>query len=374
MTHARFIPVALAILLVATVAFAQPKPAAVPTARALVISTELVEKDGPYARNMNDWTARFVALLTGKLGLPAGNIRVLAAKADARPARVTEVAEVAKGGEVATSSTSSTSSTFSSTLANVRSAFAALGKELRPEDQFVLILIGYGAVTDPVAKLCLAGEDLKATTLADLLDALPTRKVVILNFAGGGAEFLEKYARPGRVVVTACGKTRQGGQSYLAEFFLAAYESRRDGTITVLEAFNESARRCINWYHRQYKIPPPKDLPEDAPPPKRQVEVRTAEARRLFQKFYAGIPDLEMVVSEINEDDDVDPKADGIEDLPLRREAGEHASIEDRGDADEAVLHWSQSKHRVLTGKPDEEGALAARTVLGSPKLLPPAE
>lgn len=319
-----------------------------PTTHALILSTQTMEAESPYARNMRDWIDRFVKLLTGKAGVPVENVRLLAATADekSRPAA------------------------SECTLENVKAAFAALGKTMTGADQFVLVIIGYGTVTDPVAKLCLPGPDLKTTTLAEMLDALPTRRIVIINCAGGGAEFLEKYARPGRVIVSACGKTGQGGRSYFAEFFLAAYESGKadadgDGKTTLLEAFNRSAHECINWYHRQYKIPPPKD----APPGPRKVEVRTEEARRLFKKFYEGIPDLEMVVPEQDEDPSVDPKSEDLEDLPLRREAVEHASLEDRGETFGA-LHWSENKHRPLTGKPGEEGELAARTVLGSPQLL----
>ncbi len=341
----------LALLLVVAPAFSQSKP---PTARALVVCSELVEKDGPYARNLADWSKRFVPVLTGKCGVSVENIRLLGPAADAasKPA----VAEC--------------------TLANVQAAFKDLAKELGPDDQFILVMLGYGSVTDPVAKLCLKGPDLKATALAEMLDALPTRKVVVLNFASGGQEFLEKYARAGRVVVTACGKSREGGQCYFPEFFLAGYESGKadldgNGTITVLEAFEHAGRQCVNWYHRQYKIEGPKDAPPGEP---RKVEVRTSEARRLFQKFYAGVPDLVMEAPEADEEESVEPKIDGIEDLPSRREALEHASIEDRGDANGAALEWSENKHRTLSGKEGEEGSAAACTVLGSPKLRPRAE
>ena len=334
--------------------FAQAKA---PTVRSLIVCSELVVKDSAYARNLNDWSKRFVTLLTVKCGVPAGNVRVLGPVADAK----------------------ATPPVGECTLAGVQAAFAALAKELGPDDQFILVTLGYGAVTDPVAKLCLVGPDLKATTLAEMLDALPTRKVVVLNFSSGGQEFIEKYARAGRVVVTACGKTREGGQCYFPEFFLTGYESGKsdlngDGTITLLEAFEHAGRQCINWYHHQYRIDPPKDLPPDQPPPPRKVEVRTPEARRLFQKFYAGVPDLEMVMPVADEDDAADPKIEGIEDLPLRREALEHASLEDRGDANGAALEWAENKHRALTGKEGEQGSTAARTVLGSPILRPAVE
>ena len=351
--------IALAVMFVGlSAAAAAPKDAPVtvakgppPTTRAIVLASQTVDPKGPYARNMRDWTDRFVKLLTVRAKLPPANVRVFAETEDLKTAP-----PVRKG-----------------TLENVRTAFGELRKELRPVDQFILIVLGHGTVTDPVGKLCLPGRDLKATELAELLDALPTRKIVIVNCASGGAEFLEKYSSPGRVVVSATGNTGEGNQTYFAEFFLLAYETgradaNRDGTITVLEAFNRAAHRCVTWYQRQYKIPAPKD----GPPGPRKVEVRTKEARRLFQKFYAGIDDLEMVTPDVDEQDDVDPPADELDDLQLRRELGEHASLEDRGE-NNGSLHWYDNKHHVLEGKPREQGWTAARTTLGSPKPHPPA-
>ena len=340
-----------ALVCVGASAFAAPEEAP-PTARALVLGGHALDPKGPYARNMNDWVDRFVKLLVGKWGVPVENIQVLADREAAKaepPVR-------------------------KSTLKNVHAAFETLKRRLRANDQFILFVVGHGTVTEPVGKLCLPGADLKATELADLLDALPTRKIVIVNCASGGAEFLEKYSRRRRVVVSACGITGQGAQTYFAEFFLLAYERGKadangDGVITLLEAFNRAAHQCINWYHRQYKVK--KEKGEPVLP--REVIVRTREARRLFRKFYDGVKDLQMLEPPQGDDEDEnsDPSFEGLQDLPFRRESGEHASLEDRGE-NRGALHWTQNKHRVLKGEPGEQGETAARTVLGSPRLLAP--
>ena len=341
---------ALLVCVASTVWAAPDEPPA--CSRALVLGTQTVAPGGVYARNMNDWTSRFVKVLEKQAHVPLENIRVLAER-EAPKAKP----PVRK-----------------STLVNVRDAFEKLKRELRPTDQFILFIVGHGSVTDPVGKLCLPGADLKATELADLLDELPTRRIVIVNCASGGAEFLEKYSRPGRVVVSACGITGQGNQTYFAEFFLLACERKKadtngDGVVTVLEVFNRAAHQCINWYHRQYKVK--KEEGEPALP--REVIVRTAEARRLFRKFYDGITDLRMVVPAGGDDEEesAEPNFEGIDDLPSRRESGEHASLEDRGE-NTGALHWHNNKHHVLTGEPGQQGEVAARTVMGSPEPTTP--
>jgi hypothetical protein len=341
-----------------------------PCARALIIGSETPDPKGAYARNMTDWMNRFVQILV-RQRVPVENIQVLAETADpqARP----PVKE--------------------STLANVQAAFAALKKTLKPDDQFVLFIVGHGTVTEPVGKLCLPGPDLKATDLADLLDGLPTKKIVVLNCASGSAEFLEKCARPGRVVVSACGTKGEGNQTCFAEFLLMACEGAKadadaDGAVTVLEAFNRGARDCINWYHRQYKIDvKPGTENENEYVQKliaegkqysgemRLVIVRTKEARRLFAKFYGGMENVRMFEPkpEDEEQEDSEPRFATLEDIPYKRESGEHAALEDRGETTGAV-HWTGGEHKDLKGAKGEEGETAARTVLGNPDLLPEAK
>jgi hypothetical protein len=158
---------------------------------------------------------------------------------------------------------------------------------------------------------------------------------------------------------------------YFAEFFLLAYEqpgsdANGDGRVTVLEAFSRAAHRCINWYHRQYKVEAPEDESNV-----RCIEVRTEEARRIFAKFYEGDKKVRMMKpAGADESEDQEPSFAKLEDLPLRRESPEHASLDDRGES-VGAMHWVANKHEVLKGEPGQEGETAARTVLGSPEPLP---
>ena len=325
--------------------------------RAIVLGSLTEEPTGPYARNMQDWIKRFVKILTDQK-VPAGNIAVLAEQADAK----------------------ANPPSAECTLENVRKAFAAATRELGPDDQFVLFMVGHGTVTEPAGKFCLPGADLTNVELARLLDELPTRNVVVINCASGGAEFLAKYAHPGRVCVSATGMLGEGVQTYLAEFFLLGIETGKadrdgDGRVTVLEAFNWSAGECINWYHRQKKTKTGAPAPGGKVAPI-MVEVRGRETCRLFKKFYDG-SNIQMSRQGSNpNEDDAEPDFGKIEGgygsvWNFRRETTELASLEDRGEPAEAALHWVANKHVILEGKPGEQGQTAARVVLGQPALLP---
>jgi hypothetical protein len=318
----------------------------------MVLSGLSGDPKGAYARNMRDWAGRFVALMLREK-VPAGNIAVLAEAAD--PAATPPAA---KGD-----------------LAGVRSAFEALSARIRPQDQFVLFIVGHGAVTEPVGKICLPGPDLNANELAKLLDGLLTRNVVVINCASGGAEVLAKCARPGRVIVSAAGAMGQGVQTYFAEFFLMGCETRQadkdgDGKITVLEAFNWSAGACVDWYHRQSGVKSKLEEAKRTRDRLQLVNVYGKETARLFRKFYEG---TNVKLNEEGSRLD-DPDADMSDGSALAdtmkgdgRETMETASIEDRGEPAKAALHWVDSQHVVLTGKAGEEGETAAKTFLGHP-------
>lgn len=324
-------------------------PSGKPSTHALLIGGKTVDPKGAYARNMGDWLTRFEKILR-KQGVPADNIRILS-----DPAKPL------------------TLKTRASTSENVRTVFSKLKTALKPKDQFILYLVGHGTVTEPVGKFCLPGPDITAKETAELIDALPTRNVVVLNCASGGAEFLKEYARPGRVVLSATGIPGQGCETYFAEFLLLSLEGKdadknRDGKITLLEAFNHAAFECVNWYHRQYQRGGVER--EGTEIVGRTIEVQGKRTRRIFDKIYAGTK-VRMAAGGDPNAPDKEPDFGEIEGgygsvWNFRRETTELASLEDKGE-EKGALHWVANKHVMLEGKPGEQGAIARTVVLGRP-------
>ncbi len=344
-------PVLNCLFLLAGLAQAGDAPAAkeaAPTVHVLILGGLSGDPQGAYSRNLRDWMNRFAALMSAEK-VAASQITLLGETADAKAKP--PVAE--------------------STLANVRAAFDRIARDVRPQDQFVLFLVGHGTVTEPVGKLCLPGVDLNGNELAKLLDGLLTRNVIVINCASGGAEMLLKCARPGRVIISAAGVQGEGIQTFFAEFFLLGYETRKadrngDGKISLLEAFNWAGGECVDWYHRQSGFKPTE---EEKRAKLRTLNVYGKEACRLFHKFYDGTK-MRLNPDESRPNDpDADPAElarDGTTKGSVR-EPMELASIEDQGEPTKAALHWVRGEHVVLEGKPGEQGEVAARTFLGHP-------
>lgn len=295
----------------------------------------------------------------------------------------------------------------------VRGAFAAVAGQSRPQDQFVLVLLGHGVAVQDPAGFVLNGPDLDAAELARLLDSVPAAQQVVLNFSASSGRFLKRLAKAGRVNLCATG-LRESNESVLAEFFLQALETgsadgfgvpvagKADGAITLLEAYHRSVYDLVGWIGRQKA---PYTLAE-APGggkvavPRGDWVVRGKGAVALFRKLYDG-PKGEPGAAVLAPESDATVDDEPVELKPVegrltvaawdqRRILPEHAVLEDCGvelgvscltpwvpkSSADSVLQDPAAKAAAdvpgfvpLDGrKPGDPGFLAGRTVLGRPR------
>jgi len=323
-----------------------------------------------YSRLLLDWTTRFHAVLTKQCGVSAENIVVLTETEDPK----------------------ATPPRQKSTLENVKAEMEKMARALRTHDQFILFLAGHGQINEEFGRLCLPGPDLKATELGDLLDALPSEQIVILNTASGGADFLKSYLRAGRVVLTASGYETEGTQTYFAEFLLQGFEAgradaNRDKAVDLLEAYAHAARETANFYHRQHLVESP-DLGKDVKPTpgKTYWLVRGKETRATWRKLYAGTDNILARPHKVRDDEgkmvdnlpaDLDAEPDPTPKFgrfdkhwAFRRLLAEHARLDDTPKSQHAFFLWKPYEfvEAPKDPKPGEAGFLARQTVLGKPK------
>jgi hypothetical protein len=323
-----------------------------------------------YSRLLLDWTNRFHAVLTKQCGVPAENVVVLTETEDAKAAPPRQKA----------------------TTENVKAAMEAAAKALKPRDQFVIFLAGHGQINEEFGKLCIPGPDLKATELGDMLDALPAERIVMINAASGGADFLKSCLRPGRVIVTASGYETEGTQTYFAEFLLQGFETGRadangDKAVDLLEAYVYAARETANFYHRQHLVESP-DLGREVKPDPTKAYwlVRGKETRALWRKLYAGTDNLlarppkqrdeagkevDTLPADLDSEPDPTPKFGRFDKhWAFRRLLAEHARLDDTPKPQNALFLWKPYEFAEVPKdpKPGETCFLAKQTILGKPK------
>ena len=134
-----------------------------------------------FARHYRDRIARFHKYFTQHVRVVAANITVLsgndAFKEPWSPARPR--------------------------LEKILAALAELSKKVKPEDQFILVLLGHGATSEDSCTLMVPGPDIEVATIAEALNRIAARNQVVLNFASNSGDTIARLSRVGRAVVTA---------------------------------------------------------------------------------------------------------------------------------------------------------------------------
>ena len=156
----------------------------------------------------------------------------------------------------------------SATRDAVTRAIGALASKAGEEDTVVLVLFGHGTFAAGVAKFNLPGPDMAPADFAPLLAKLRSKRVVFVNTASASGPFVEGLSGPGRVIVAA---TRTGDEKYATLFggpFVDAFTTEaadgdRDGTVSILEAFDYAKKAVAASYLREGLLPTEHSLLDD---------------------------------------------------------------------------------------------------------------
>ncbi len=145
------------------------------------------------------------------------------------------------------------------TRANLSDTLAQIASEAKPDDDFVLTLIGHGSFDGFEYKFNLPGPDISATDLAVLCDHVPAKRQLIVNTtsaSGGSVAALEKH---GRAVIAATKSGTEKNATVFARYWVQALHDpeadvdKNDG-ITALEAFRYATSRTAEFYDAQKRL------------------------------------------------------------------------------------------------------------------------
>lgn len=140
--------------------------------------------------------------------------------------------------------------------ASIEGQFAILGQEVKPEDSFLLMLVGHGTYDGEHYRFNITGSDLTGQELKSLIQGIAAqRQLVVLATSASGA-MLKTLESPGRVLVTA---TKSGSEvnavhfhRYWADALLeASADFDRNEIISVEEAFRYASAKVEEHYKQQ---------------------------------------------------------------------------------------------------------------------------
>jgi hypothetical protein len=229
----------------------RPRAAVDPNKFALIVAG--VGGEEAYTKRFAAEAARLHDALTERLGFDEKNVYLLTENSGGGPENG------AREGPV---------NAARATADEVRRAMGAIRSAARADSLVLVVLIGHGSFDNQQAKFNLIGPDLAAKDYAQLVGALPTRRVVFVNSASSSGEFVKPLAGQDRIIITATRSGNEQNSTIFAEHFIAALtadgaDADKNGRVSVLEAFNYATRLTADWYKQTDRLASEHALIED---------------------------------------------------------------------------------------------------------------
>jgi hypothetical protein len=145
------------------------------------------------------------------------------------------------------------------TKANLTETLTSVARDAKPEDDFVLMLIGHGSYDGTDYKFNLVGPDITAAELAGFCDRIPAGRQLIVNAtssSGGSVAALEK---PGRGIIAATKNGTEKNATVFARYWVEALQDPtadidKSDSINAMEAFQYAQRKTAAFYESQKRL------------------------------------------------------------------------------------------------------------------------
>lgn len=154
------------------------------------------------------------------------------------------------------------------TKAALQNALAQIARDAKPNDAFVLMLIGHGSFDGVEYKMNLPGPDISGVELGTLLDRIGCTRQLVANMtsaSGGSRAALEKA---NRVVITATKSGNEKNATVFARFWVEALrdpaaDTDKNDTVSALEAFTFAETKTAQFYDTQKRLATEHPILED---------------------------------------------------------------------------------------------------------------
>jgi hypothetical protein len=165
---------------------------------------------------------------------------------------------------------------------------AMVAREAKPEDDFVLVLIGHGTFDGVDYKFNLVGPDVSAAELARMCDGISSRWQLVVNTTSASGSSIPVLQRPGRGVIAATKDGFEKNATVFARYWVEALQDpdadvdKNDG-ISALEAFQYAQRKTAAFYESEKRIATEHAVFDDTGKSEgvRQASARSGEGRLL---------------------------------------------------------------------------------------------
>ena len=145
------------------------------------------------------------------------------------------------------------------TRARLTQVLGEVARDARPEDDFVLILIGHGSYDGVEYKFNLVGPDMSAANLAALCNRVPAKRQLIVNATSSSGGSIPAFQRAGRAVIASTKSGTEKNATVFARYFVEALQDPaadvdKNESVSALEAFQYAERKTNEFYTSQKRL------------------------------------------------------------------------------------------------------------------------
>ena len=145
------------------------------------------------------------------------------------------------------------------TSSHIKEALQSIANAARPDDDFVLILIGHGSFDGITYKFNLPGPDISVSEIADLCNRIRTRRQLIVDTTSASGGAIPALQRQGRAIITATKSGTEKNATVFARYWVEAFEdpsadTDKSDSISALEAFTYATTKTAGFYDSQKRL------------------------------------------------------------------------------------------------------------------------
>jgi hypothetical protein len=145
------------------------------------------------------------------------------------------------------------------TRARLTQVLGEVAHDAKPEDDFVLTLIGHGSFDGVEYKFNLVGPDVSAAELADLCNRVAARRQLIVNTTSASGGSIPALRRPGRAVIASTKSGTEKNATVFARYWVEALQDPsadvdKSESVSALEAFQYADRKTAEFYTSQKRL------------------------------------------------------------------------------------------------------------------------
>ena len=145
------------------------------------------------------------------------------------------------------------------TRAKVEAALNKIAGQAKPQDAFVLMLIGHGTFDGTEYKFNLPGPDISAPELAVLLNRIPAGRQLVVDMTSASGGAVNALKKDNRTVITATKSGMEKNATVFARYWVEALRDPaadidKNETISALEAFQYAEKKTSQFYSEQKRL------------------------------------------------------------------------------------------------------------------------